>query len=71
MPDQGVAAAWSRGAATFVLAGAKIGAPPVGGMLADHTGSFTLTYLVAAAAAAVIGGVVAWTLPKSRKSRCA
>jgi nitrate/nitrite transporter NarK len=55
------------GAATLALGLAQFVAPPVGGWLADHTGSFTVTYLVAGAAS-VVGGVLAWTLPSSRSS---
>lgn len=54
------------GAATLALAGAQFVAPPAGGWLADHTGSFAATYLVAAGAA-VVGGVLAGTLPTSRR----
>lgn len=53
------------GAATLALAGAQFVAPPAGGWLADHTGSFVATYLVAGATA-VVGGVLAATLPSTR-----
>jgi MFS family permease len=56
------------GAATLALGLAQFVAPPVGGWLADATGSFTATYLVAGAAS-VLGGVLAWTLPSSRARR--
>lgn len=56
------------GAATLALGLAQFVAPPLGGWLADETGSFTATYLVAGAAS-VVGGVLAWTLPSSRVGR--
>jgi nitrate/nitrite transporter NarK len=56
------------GAATLALGLAQFLAPPVGGWLADLTGSFTATYLVAGAAS-VVGGVLAWTLPSTRDTR--
>jgi len=56
------------GAATLALGLAQFVAPPLGGWLADETGSFTATYLVAGAAS-VVGGVLAWTLPSTRERR--
>jgi MFS family permease len=53
------------GAATLALGAAQFVAPPLGGWLADGTGSFTATYVVAGVAS-VLGGVLAWTLPSSR-----
>jgi MFS family permease len=54
------------GAATLALGAAQFVAPPLGGWLADDTGSFTASYLVAGMAS-VLGGVLAWTLPSSRR----
>jgi len=53
------------GAATLALGLAQFVAPPVGGWLADRTGSFTVTFLVAGAAQ-VVSFVLAWTLPSTR-----
>lgn len=53
------------GAATLALGAAQFIAPPLGGWLADGTGSFSATYL-AAGVASVLGGVLAWTLPSTR-----
>jgi MFS family permease len=54
------------GAATVSLAAAQFVAPPAGGWLADQTGSFNATFLIAAACS-VAGGVVAWSLPSTRR----
>ena len=54
------------GAATLALGAAQFVAPPLGGWLADASGSFTASYLVAGLAS-VLGGVLAWTLPSSRR----
>lgn len=54
------------GVATLALAVAQFLAPPAGGWLADHTGSFSATYLVSALAG-VVSGAIAWTLPSSRR----
>jgi MFS family permease len=53
------------GVATLALATAQFLAPPAGGWLTDVTGSFTVTYLVSAAAG-LTAGAVAWFLPSSR-----
>lgn len=58
------------GAATLALGAAQFVAPPLGGWLADATGSFTATYL-AAGVASVLGGILAWTLPSSRTGQTA
>jgi MFS family permease len=55
------------GLATLCLALAQFVAPPAGGWLADQAGSFGPTYLVSAAAG-VVSGLIAWTLPTRRTS---
>ncbi|MFV0463093.1 MAG: MFS transporter [Nostocoides sp.] len=53
------------GLATLSLAFAQVIAPPVGGWLVDHTGSFTITYLLSGTASLAAGAVI-WTLPSTR-----
>ncbi|WP_298514959.1 YbfB/YjiJ family MFS transporter [uncultured Nocardioides sp.] len=55
------------GFTTLSLAVALLLAPPAAGWLADSTGSFRLSYLLGAVAAAV-GGLLAWTLPSTRRA---
>jgi predicted MFS family arabinose efflux permease len=57
----GVAAAF--GVVTIAFGITQTVAPSIGGLLADATGGFRWTYLVAAAAH-VAGGIAAWLLPR-------
>jgi MFS family permease len=54
------------GTITLSLGTSQLLAPPIGGWLADLTGSFDATYLLAAATG-VAGGLIAFTLPKRRR----
>lgn len=63
LPPRDVGTAF--GAATLAFGAGQFLAPPVGGWLADTTGSFTATY-VAAAVCGIAGGAVALALPFRR-----
>ncbi|WP_405151091.1 MFS transporter [Sphaerisporangium sp. NBC_01403] len=56
------------GSATISLGSAQLIAPPIGGWLADATGSFDLTFYVACGTG-VLAGIVAGFLPNTRKGR--
>lgn len=49
--------------ATLAFGTAQASAPQVGGLVADLTGSFTVVFLLSAAAA-LLGAVASWTLPR-------
>lgn len=56
------------GAVTVFFGLTQLTGPQLGGWLADQTGSFTVSFLLAAAAAA-LGAVACTTLPKVRKTK--
>lgn len=60
----------AMGALSLAMATAQIVAPPVGGWLADATGSFTATFMLAAAMA-MVAAICASRLPGERRERSA